>query len=708
MTKKKSTRYKLKKADWFIFVICPIFSLLTLGFYLKDIYSFSQKNGKSVATIYFKRNTAQRKFIDNDIWERINNKSPIYNGDKIRTSDNSEIYAEFENSGAKIQLMENSLVQIFYNDKEKAIEFLGGELLLFTGPKKEALTLVGMKRIAAAPNSKIKITVSKTEPTYNSVEEQAPKEAVVEVLEGEAKIDGVLEADINPAVYETIYNKSTEALNETFHAKLYKKVFGMANEAINEKFNVNLYQKAGEALDETLRDNLSQTAYEILRGTEGKTIAAIKASSKTVKAGEQAVVNVIEAQGSAEKETIENIKKAVAAAAKADTRTRTYERLVIEPPPKEEPPAKPKKAAPKKVAKKVPPKKKPAPAPKNDAAAKAEAERLEKLRMEEAERARAALAALEAADEQIAEAEEVVETISVNAPEEVVAPQKSDSVTFAKNVVNEKTGEFNYQYDVPLQDLFGKNKSIPAGAVIELNMAGVPKKPGLEFYAIFTNGTTTRKEANAHSPLIANNGQGFVAGERFDDTFRILLKDSIKNTKKAHLELRFDSKYYDEEPTIDNFELAGKVVTLDQNDLVTSFESNRESCFFLERVTLPKIPLTKLQSGFKLRVPLSKIFGQSKSIPQGSKLKFFVYADGPGYHFSNWHFYNCELDEWELILARSLIPQPHGQWHDLGTVKLKKAIENTDSSVFELVFLPIDMQKTVTLTNLEIRVTLVK
>ncbi len=130
MTKKRNTRSKASLADILIFVLCSLGAAAALGLYYKDINSWSLKNNETaVAKIYFKKNIVQRKFIDNDIWERVNQESPIYNGDKIRTASDSEIHAQFEKTGMKIQLKENSLIQIFSNKKEKSIDFLSGEIL---------------------------------------------------------------------------------------------------------------------------------------------------------------------------------------------------------------------------------------------------------------------------------------------------------------------------------------------------------------------------------------------------------------------------------------------------------------------------------------------------------------------------------------------------------------------------------------------------
>ena len=140
MTKKRNTRFKLNKANLLIFVVCPMLSAFSLGLYYKDINSFSLRNGeKAVATIYFRRNTVQRKFADDDLWEKLNNKSPVFNGDKIRTSDDSEAFAVFKDTDSKIQIKENSLIQILRNSNGKSIDFLGGEILLLGGTKKGAV-----------------------------------------------------------------------------------------------------------------------------------------------------------------------------------------------------------------------------------------------------------------------------------------------------------------------------------------------------------------------------------------------------------------------------------------------------------------------------------------------------------------------------------------------------------------------------------------
>lgn len=728
MTKKRSTRFKRNKANLFIFVVCPILSALSLGLFYKDINSFSLRNNeKAVATIYFRRNTVQRKFIDDDLWERLNNKSPVFNGDKIRTADNSEAFAVFKDSDSKIQIKENSLIQILHNSNGKSIDFLSGEIWLLGGTKKGAVTVVGKKKISAAPNSRVKITVTNSEPT-GAGNEPEPQDVVVEVLEGEAKVEGIEQLTKGQALYKKLVEEPGEKIQEKVQGTVFEGMFAAAAEAASQSFYAKFYKAAYKTARDAAYLAQGKTLEEIHAEDEKKSEEKekIKSSNEVLKAGDRAVAVVAAPEAVVAKRTIESYKrelaleeqKAAQARAEREAKIEAEREAALKEAAEREAAEKAalakaaaKERAKQEAARKLAAKKKAAALAKKRAAEKAEAERLAKLQAEQAALAAAQSAEAEDDEEEDDENESAapVEVIDIAAQEEaVVVPQKPGTVTFSKNVTNEATGEFDYQYEVPLKKLFGKNKSIPAGSVIELSMAGVPQKPGYEFYAVFTNGAA-KKEANALTPLVANDGQGFVAGERFDDTFRILLKEPIQNTKKSHLAIRFDSKSYDTPPVIDDFELSGKVAALDQNELLTSMESDNESYFHLNRVDLKKVPFNKKQRGFQLRVPLSKIFGESKKIPKGSKLRFVVQTEGPAFHYAYWRIYNCELDEWKLILGRSFtLVWTTNIWNEYGTVTLKDDIENTDSSVFEIKFLTSDQVETTFLKNLKIRVMLLK
>ncbi|MDR3334269.1 MAG: FecR family protein [Treponema sp.] len=78
-----------------------------------------------VGIISYKHNSAQRRFQDRLIWSQLQQASPIYNGDIIRTSDLSDATITFTNKDA-IALAENSLIQVFFSEKGARIELSGG------------------------------------------------------------------------------------------------------------------------------------------------------------------------------------------------------------------------------------------------------------------------------------------------------------------------------------------------------------------------------------------------------------------------------------------------------------------------------------------------------------------------------------------------------------------------------------------------------
>ena len=96
-----------------------VLGLCTLGFaaclllFWNDLNATFYKLGdKPIGTITFRYNTAQRRFIDRVVWDRLRNDSPVYNGDIIRTAGLSEATITFV-GGSIVDLYSNTLVQIF-------------------------------------------------------------------------------------------------------------------------------------------------------------------------------------------------------------------------------------------------------------------------------------------------------------------------------------------------------------------------------------------------------------------------------------------------------------------------------------------------------------------------------------------------------------------------------------------------------------------
>ena len=135
MKKKRSTRLTVSFSDVLVGIICFVGMFYCLFLFWQDInVTFSRSNEEPIAVIYFKKNTAQRKLLNSNIWERLRTASPIYNGDKIRTASMSEAYTIF-NDCSKIDLHENSLIQVFSKKDKNSVEFISGSISVLSTPE---------------------------------------------------------------------------------------------------------------------------------------------------------------------------------------------------------------------------------------------------------------------------------------------------------------------------------------------------------------------------------------------------------------------------------------------------------------------------------------------------------------------------------------------------------------------------------------------
>ena len=192
MMKKRSTTYRLNKVDYAIFVICSIAAAVMFFLFYRDLNSFTIKQSEEpIAKIYFKRNTAQRKFVDSDIWEVLTNSSDVYDGDRIRTSKNSEAYTEFADSQIQIQLNEKSMIQIFKSKDQKSVNFIGGEIRVSNKSGEEDSLIInsGGQTISVFGSSEAKISLPDVSEAAAAGEVEAPESVVVvEVVSGQVEV----------------------------------------------------------------------------------------------------------------------------------------------------------------------------------------------------------------------------------------------------------------------------------------------------------------------------------------------------------------------------------------------------------------------------------------------------------------------------------------------------------------------------------------
>lgn len=593
MTKKRSTRSKASFADVLIFVLCSLGAAAALGLYYKDINFWSLKNNEvAVAKIYFKKNVVQRKFIDNDIWERVNQESPIYNGDKIRTAQDSEIHAQFEKTGTKIQLKENSLIQIFSNKKEKAIDFLSGEILLASAQDgEEAVVMAVKKKISAAPNSKVKITISKAE--KNEKKESQPKEAVVEVIEGEAVVTNVPKAA--------------------------------------------LFQKPVE-------------------------------EAQTITAGEEFIVTeepVVEAEPVEDNPAPEPV----------------VEEIVAE----EEAPVEP--AQEKEVA-----------AAQGKATAKISKEQETAVPSQSAETEEEE-SAQETAAVQKAEPAEPVEI-----EESAAGATESPSVKFAKSVYNQKTGEYNYSFGIPLRRLFGTKRIIPAGSVVELKISGISDKRAPYFGMAFRSGKGEQFDASPYCYAVPNAGKGFFAGASFNQRIRAFIEKEIENTSYATLSFSYGSNKFDEELSISGFKVEAKIVSLGAEEILEPVAVGRRSAAVIESISINKVQWNRNNGGFSLFLPPERILGFTKSLPKGAKIKVsFIGQSSLPLDYANLSLNNCSTEKWDKFQTIKLDDggKAFQEFAFEKTAVLTGELINSDACILEITFESASREKLCQLSNVK-------
>lgn len=579
MTKKRNTRLKANIADILIFILCSLGAATALGLYYKDINSWSLKNNEvAVAKIYFKKNVVQRKFIDNDIWERVNQESPIYNGDKIRTAQDSEIHAQFEKTGTKIQLKENSLIQIFSNKKEKAIDFLSGEIFLASAQDgEEAVVMAVKKKISAAPNSKVKITISKAE--KNEKKESQPKEAVVEVIEGEAVVTNVPKAA--------------------------------------------LFQKPVE-------------------------------EAQTITAGEEFIVTegpIVEAEPEPAVEEIV-----------AD------EEAPVEPAQEKEVAATPDDRADQKAV-------------------------LAETKDDEEESAQETAAAQKA---------EPAEPVEIE--ESAAGATESPSVKFAKSVYNQKTGEYNYSFGIPLRRLFGTKRIIPAGSVVELKISGVSDKRAPYFGMAFRSGKGEQFDASPHCYAVPNAGKGFFAGASFNQRIRAFIEKEIENTSYATLSFSYDSNKFDEELSISGFKVEAKIVSLGAEEILEPVAVGRKSAAVIEQISINKVQWDRNNGGFSLFLPPERILGFTKSLPKGAKIKVsFIGQSSLPLDYVDLNLNNCSTEKWDKFQTIKLDDggKAFQEFAFEKTAVLTGELINSDACTLEITFESASREKLCQLSNVK-------
>ena len=126
MVKRKNTKFRA--IDLIVIFVCISGIVLNIVLFWQDLNrTLTKLYEEHIATVSYKYRAAQRKFVDRVLWDRLRQESPVYNGDIIRTADLAEARITFLD-GQYIELLENTLAQVFWDKREILIDFGGGDI----------------------------------------------------------------------------------------------------------------------------------------------------------------------------------------------------------------------------------------------------------------------------------------------------------------------------------------------------------------------------------------------------------------------------------------------------------------------------------------------------------------------------------------------------------------------------------------------------
>lgn len=111
----KKTKSKL--TDFLFVFICLAGTAFATWQFTKIFYETFKGTGEPIAQIELKKKTANRRLNKKVAWDRLQNKSLLYNGDTIRTAPGAEATISLANK-TSIELTSNSMAQIFLDEED--------------------------------------------------------------------------------------------------------------------------------------------------------------------------------------------------------------------------------------------------------------------------------------------------------------------------------------------------------------------------------------------------------------------------------------------------------------------------------------------------------------------------------------------------------------------------------------------------------------
>lgn len=113
----KKIKFRSPLIDFLVVVFCLSVSGCFIWLFWQDLNKTTSRTDKdAIATISFKHNIAQRKYSDRIVWERLQQNTPLYDNDFIRTVDLAQATITFRD-GTTLDVYENSMLQVSYSEE---------------------------------------------------------------------------------------------------------------------------------------------------------------------------------------------------------------------------------------------------------------------------------------------------------------------------------------------------------------------------------------------------------------------------------------------------------------------------------------------------------------------------------------------------------------------------------------------------------------
>jgi len=123
-------------------VILTLDVLLLLLFFLNIYESLTYNTTEKLGTLIFKKRSATRKHVDALSWNMLQNNSPVYELDTIRTAVGSEASIVFDD-GSSLSLLENSLIKLKMRSSNNFGDVVHGSFVVNAKGEKKTVTIKG-------------------------------------------------------------------------------------------------------------------------------------------------------------------------------------------------------------------------------------------------------------------------------------------------------------------------------------------------------------------------------------------------------------------------------------------------------------------------------------------------------------------------------------------------------------------------------------